>query len=76
MKWIVVETPEMAQRAKTALGTCELTFTSDLREAADSLRRIDLLHTSGTLQCVNNPEEYLKTIVSFGATHTLLNRLG
>jgi putative methyltransferase (TIGR04325 family) len=76
LRWIVVETPAMAQKAETALANDELAFSSNLREAVDSLKRVDLLHTSGTLQCVNNPREYLSTLVSIRATHILFNRLG
>jgi len=76
LRWLVVETPEMAQRAQAVLSTDELSFLSNLSDAADSMKRIDLLHTSGTLQCVNNPCEYLSTLVSMRASHILFNRLG
>ncbi|HWP46806.1 MAG TPA: methyltransferase, TIGR04325 family [Candidatus Limnocylindrales bacterium] len=75
LRWIVVETPKMIQKAAEIFTNDELTFSSNLREAADSLRQIDLLHTSGTLQYVNNPCEYLRTLVSIHATHILFNRL-
>ena len=76
LNWLVVETPEMVHRARAALGNDELHFSSNLSEAADSMKHIDLLHTSGTLQCVDAPYDYLQTIVSVAASHILFNRLG
>lgn len=76
LRWLVVETPEMAQRAKTVFSTDELNFSSNLSDAAASMKRIDLLHTSGTLQCVDKPYDYLRTLVSLSASHILFNRLG
>jgi putative methyltransferase (TIGR04325 family) len=76
LRWLVVETPEMAQRAQTVLATDELSFSSNLSDAAASMERIDLLHTSGTLQCVDKPYDYLRTLVSVSASHILFNRLG
>jgi putative methyltransferase (TIGR04325 family) len=76
LKWLVVETPEMAQRAGTVLSSDELEFSSNLSDAADSMKRIDLLHTSGTLQCVDKPYDSLLTLVSVSASHILFNRLG
>jgi hypothetical protein len=40
------------------------------------MKRIDLLHTSGTLQCVDSPYDYLQKLISTSANHILLNRLG
>ena len=76
LRWIVVETPEMAKEAGSVLSTGELSFSSDLRDAVDSMKRVDLLHTSGTLQCVDKPYEYLQRLVTASASHILFNRLG
>lgn len=76
LNWIVVETPAMAEKASQVLSSDELSFSSDLVEAASSLKRIDLLHTSGTLQCVDTPYDYLRKIISMSANHILFNRLG
>jgi putative methyltransferase (TIGR04325 family) len=51
LNWIVVETPAMAEKALPIFSSDELNFSSDLVEAASTLKQIDLLHTSGTLQC-------------------------
>lgn len=76
LNWIVVETPAMAEKARHILSNDELSFSSDLIEAASSLKQIDLLHTSGTLQCVDNPYDYLRKLISTSANHILFNRLG
>lgn len=76
LNWIVVETPAMVDRAKHIFSNGELSFSSDLMEAANSLKRIDLLHSSGALQCVDRPYNYLQKIVSISANHILFNRLG
>lgn len=76
LDWIVVETPEMARRAGPALTGPELRFSCDLADAAASLGSIDLLYTSGTLQCVENPCEYLDRLLSLPARNYLFNRLG
>jgi putative methyltransferase (TIGR04325 family) len=75
LRWVVVETEAMAQAAGTMLACDELTFSSDLQTAADRLLRVDLIHSSGTLQCVEQPYSCLKSLLAVGARHLLLNRL-
>jgi putative methyltransferase (TIGR04325 family) len=75
LRWIVVETPEMARRAASILSTDELSFSSDLGSAVNSMSRVHLLHTSGTLQYVDKPYDVLQQIVSASAEHILFNRL-
>jgi len=74
LNWHVVETPVMVSIAKE-LETKELKFTSDLADAVNNLGRIDLLHTSGTLQCVDNPYNYLEELLKSKAKYILFNRL-
>jgi putative methyltransferase (TIGR04325 family) len=75
INWLVVETPAMVAAAQPVLANQELNFTSDLKFVAKSMKQIDLLHTSGTLQCVNNPYTYLKKLLSLRAKYILFNRL-
>jgi putative methyltransferase (TIGR04325 family) len=75
LRWVVVETTEMA-KAASVLANDELSFSSSLTDAAASLKPVDLLHTSGTLQHVDNPDAWLHVLVSIGASHMLFNRLG
>ena len=76
LNWVVVETPAMAQRAGLALGNQELRFSKDLQEAESILGQVDLVHTSGTLQCVPEPYEQLRQLINIQAEYMLLNRLG
>lgn len=76
LNWMVVETPAMAEQAMPILSSDELSFASDLDEAASSFQRIDLIHTSGTLQCVEAPYDTLEKLISTSANHILFNRLG
>lgn len=76
LNWLVVETPEMVSQATPLLADEELRFCPDLAEAATRMAEVDLLHSSGTLQCVPNPYAVLKQLIDLNATHILLNRLG
>jgi len=75
MNWVVVETPTMVKYAKE-LETNELYFVDNLKDAINKLGTIDLIHTSGTLQCVNDPQKYLIDILNCNAKWVLFNRLG
>jgi putative methyltransferase (TIGR04325 family) len=76
LNWLVVETPEMVNQATPLLADGELRFCPDLGEAAERMAEVDLLHSSGTLQCVPNPHAVLKQLLDLNATYVLLNRLG
>ncbi|MCK6382139.1 MAG: methyltransferase, TIGR04325 family [Leptospiraceae bacterium] len=73
--WTVVETPTMVEYGREFRNK-ELRFSTDLCEATNERQKVDILHTSGTLQCVENPREYLKKIINIGATWLMFNRLG
>jgi putative methyltransferase (TIGR04325 family) len=75
LKWIVVETPAMVAKAKE-LSNSELSFANNFLEASKPLGNIDLLHTSGTLQCVGDPFQFLKQMVETRASYLLFNRMG
>lgn len=75
LNWVVVETPTMVKYAKE-LETDELTFSDNFADAIIKLGKVDLLHTSGTLQCVENPQQYLDEILKCNAKWLLFNRLG
>ena len=76
LNWVVVETPAMAESASALLETEELHFTAELEDAGRWLGQIDLLHTSGTLQCVPDPYEKLQQLINIKAQYMLLSRLG
>jgi putative methyltransferase (TIGR04325 family) len=74
LNWVVVETPAMVAKAK-ALSNEELSFSDDLAKASQQIGKIDLFHTSGTLQCVDAPFLYLQQIIETGASYLLFNRM-
>ena len=74
LQWTVVETPIMARRAGE-LKNGELSFSDDLIKVSKQIGKIDLLHTSGTLQCVDDPIHYLKQIIATDASYLLFNRM-
>jgi putative methyltransferase (TIGR04325 family) len=76
INWLVVETSAMASQATKLLACEDLRFVSSLDAAVKAMERIDLLHSSGTLQCVDYPTDYLKKLMAIPAGCVLLNRLG
>ncbi len=74
INWVVVETPTMVSFGQK-LATDELSFCSNFDEAIKKLGHIDLIHTSGTLQCVDVPEKYLEDILNCNAKWICFNRL-
>lgn len=74
INWRVVETSNMVKVAKN-LSDDELLFFSDLSEAVQSLNRVDLFYSSGTLQYLPNPMTGLKEWLAVGASHLYLTRL-
>lgn len=74
INWVVVETPTMVNFAQK-LATNELSFCSNFEDAVKRLGHIDLIHTSGTLQCVDVPEKYLDDILNCNAKWIFFNRL-
>ena len=58
------------------LETRELYFFDNIGDTIKSLGNINLIHTSGTLQCLNNLQKYLSNILNCNAKWLLFNRLG
>lgn len=75
LKWAVVETPALA-KAGEKFANDELQFFHSIEAATQYLGTIDLLHTSGTLQCVEKPKVYLDKLLTLNANHILFNRMG
>jgi putative methyltransferase (TIGR04325 family) len=74
-RWYVVETPAMALAARE-LENDELRFSSDLNAVLQACRPVDMIHSSGTVQCVPQPRQLLRELVNSGAKFMLLSRLG
>jgi len=73
LRWAIVETPTMAERAaKLAQGHFDV-FT-DVSAAAASLGRVDLVHASSAIQYVPDPLTTLKTLVALRPRYFALLR--
>ncbi len=75
IQWAVVETPAMVLKAKS-LENEELTFHDSLDSALNILPNLDIFHTSGTIQALSKPREYLQKIVNLRARYIFFNRVG
>lgn len=74
VRWAVVETPAMVERARE-LSTDRLQFFTDIRDAADWLGPINLMHSDGALQYTHEPEQTLRDLCALGAEKMLWHRL-
>jgi len=74
VRWAVVETPAMAERAKE-LSTDRLQFFTDIRSAADWLGDIDVMHSNGAIQYTPKPEEALSKLCALRAKKMLWYRV-
>jgi putative methyltransferase (TIGR04325 family) len=73
LRWAIVETPTMAERAlKLAQGRFEV-FTN-LAAAALALGRVHLVHASGSIQYVSEPMNTLKALAGLQARYFILAR--
>jgi putative methyltransferase (TIGR04325 family) len=74
IKWYVVETPAMVQKART-LETDELYFYDSISKVKKDIGKVDLFHSSGALQYVPDPAGTMREALEVGATYIFLNRL-
>jgi hypothetical protein len=74
IRWAVVETPAMVERAKE-LATHTLRFFTDIPEAHQWLGDIDVMHSNGALQYASDPEQKLKRLCELRAKRMLWYRL-
>lgn len=73
LRWAIVETPTMAERAvKVAQGRFDV-FT-DIAAAAKALGRIDLIHASSSIQYVPDPLAALRTLAALRPRYFTLAR--
>ena len=71
LRWHVIETAQMAAVAK-GLEDGQLQFFDSMRRATEALEHIDLVFSSGALQCVPEPYETLGELTQCGATTLFL----
>lgn len=75
IRWAVIETPAMVNKAKK-LSNEELSFWCDLNEAITFLGTPDIFYTSGTIQALDKPREYLQKMVNIKSDYVFFNRVG
>lgn len=72
--WNVVELPSLVN-AVGLVGLDYAKWWDNMANAAADLGEIDLIHTSGTLQCLENPREALAQLLSLNAGHVFFGRV-
>lgn len=73
LRWNVVETPAMVKAARF-LENDELHFFEDIQSSVNDLGRVDLVLTSGALQCCKDPYISLQNLVSINARYLYITR--
>ena len=74
VRWAVVETPAMAERAKE-LATSRLQFFTNIPDAQRWLGDVDAIHSNGALQYADDPATVLKQLCAVQAKTMLWSRL-
>jgi hypothetical protein len=74
IRWAVVETPAMAERA-SVLETDRLRFFTDIAQAQQWLGKIDVMHSNSVLQYTPDPEQKLKELCGLRASRMIWERL-
>ena len=74
VRWAVVETPAMVERA-SELATDRLQFFTSISDAADWLGTIDIMHSNGALQYAPEPEQALGQLCALNARKMLWQRV-
>lgn len=74
VRWAVVESPAMVERAKE-LSTKRLQFFTSISTAASWLGQIEVIHSDGALQYTPDPADTLKQLCELKAERMLWYRL-
>jgi hypothetical protein len=74
IRWAVVETPAMLERARE-LATEKIQFFTDIADAQNWLGTIDVMHSNSVLQYAPDPEETLKRLCRLGARRMIWERI-
>ncbi|WP_271593791.1 methyltransferase, TIGR04325 family [Bradyrhizobium sp. CCBAU 65884] len=74
IRWAVVETPAMVQRAKE-LATDRLKFFERIDEAAEWLRNVDLVHSNGAIQYVPDAFGTIQALCAVRAAKLVWHRV-
>jgi putative methyltransferase (TIGR04325 family) len=74
LRWAIVETSTMAQRAEQ-LSRGRFEVFNEVKAAADALGRVDLVHASSSIQYVPEPLAILKSLAALRARYLAVLRL-
>ena len=74
IRWAVVETPSMADRA-SSLATDRLNFFTDIESATRWLGSVDLVHSNGAVQYTPDPLGTVAKLCAVNASRMLWRRL-
>ncbi len=75
LEWHVVETSEMV-KASDMFSSNNLYFHNSIENAVEIAGSFDIVHSSGTLQAVDKPLDYLKALLDIESQYVILNRNG
>jgi putative methyltransferase (TIGR04325 family) len=73
IQWDIIETTSLAHLANTSYPRKEVKWYDNLNDVRE--REYDIVFSSGTLQCLPNPEETLEFINKISHQYLILNRL-
>jgi putative methyltransferase (TIGR04325 family) len=73
LSWNVVETPVMCSEARE-LETAELKFASSIEEAKETLKNIDLVFASSSLQYTPNPSQTIQDLIEVSPRYLYITR--
>jgi putative methyltransferase (TIGR04325 family) len=74
VRWAIVETPAMVERAKE-FSTHRIRFFTTISDAANWLGQIDLMHSNAALQYTPSPEGTTRKLCELGAKQMIWRRL-
>jgi len=75
LRWHVVETPKMVSKA-VGLEDGQLKFYDDLQKAKLAIGHADLVFSSGALQYVPRPYEFIEQLIECSADNIFITRVG
>ena len=75
LRWHVVETPKMVSKA-IGLEDGQLKFFDDLQKAKSGFDHVDLVFSSGALQYVPRPYQFLEQLTETRAANIFISRVG
>ena len=73
-RWAVIESPTLASVARPIESESLRVFTR-LDDAVEWLGGVDLMHSSGTVQCLQDPDQTIRSLAGLGAPVLLWQRM-